>query len=205
MREYYKKTVVNTGIASRKCGSLKTRLLMVASKRARDFANHFLMQAEGVATILSQKNSVFSGDNVATVDSSVHAQRDEGNRSESTKHDRRHLKNILGGAVSNNDKSRAHAFPKDKECNKWWWPMFQLVTGHQDRTEHNQSTLDKVASMRTNRIVFPAEHNHIFVCTIPTINGRNGTMAVPKRIQDAHCLRLSRHVPETSNGPGGKL
>mmetsp|Transcript_29932 Transcript_29932/g.45812 ORF Transcript_29932/g.45812 Transcript_29932/m.45812 type:complete len:466 (+) Transcript_29932:1011-2408(+) len=143
-----------------------------------------LMNGEGIEAYLNGEDpmSVFS-DAVITMDTKEHSLTSTGNRTENTKHEKKHGKDFLGEYTASTDVSRAHAFPKDTECNIWWWPEFLLVTGHhgtktqgkfEPLDDTSKEALNKFAAMRTNKIVFPGQHNHIFdtlkhgtVCAIP--------------------------------------
>ena len=128
-----------------------------------------------------QENSVFSltmqTESIVTMDTNENPGTplvDDGNRATRESMERTHLKTFLGETKGETQEiSKAHAFPKDKDCNLYWWPMLRIVTGI-DSTDLNRSALDKVAAMKTNKIVFPGPHNHIYddlkkgvVCTIP--------------------------------------
>uniref|UniRef100_A0A7S2YQC2 Uncharacterized protein n=1 Tax=Entomoneis paludosa TaxID=265537 RepID=A0A7S2YQC2_9STRA len=98
---------------------------------------------------------------------------DRSNRTEEKKHEKKHAKNILGESFSKSDKSRAHTFPADYECYKFWWPMFKLVTGEKDR-DYDKVFIQKLANMRTSKLCFAGEHNLIYdtprdgvVCALP--------------------------------------
>mmetsp|Transcript_1937 Transcript_1937/g.4076 ORF Transcript_1937/g.4076 Transcript_1937/m.4076 type:complete len:211 (+) Transcript_1937:3-635(+) len=115
--------------------------------------HNILVGGEGIELVLQENApwSVFSyeesnGESQSIVTRDPSEQGDEGNRSTKTSHEKNNLKTMLGGRLDKCDVSRAHAFPNDKECNKFWWPMFQLVTGshcnefsaRQDRLNENQ-------------------------------------------------------------------
>ena len=135
----------------------------------------FLMSHEGIVTIVKNNESltilsIFEPDEIEAIDSE---KREAGNRTENQAHERQHLKTFLGHEAAGGAISRAHALPNDKNCNKWWWPMFRMVTGHSEN-KFNQDALVKLAAMRTNKLVFAGEHQHIYdtlkygvVCAIP--------------------------------------
>ena len=120
-----------------------------------------LMDDTGIETVL-QENSMFS---ITVPWSEV---------DEESMEKRYDLKDFLGHKESESEISKAHAFPNDPDCNLYWWPMLRMVTGI-NSTDLNRSALDKVAAMKTNKIVFPGrQHKKIYddleygvVCTIP--------------------------------------
>ena len=137
-----------------------------------------LSDGRDVEAVLHDKESpsVFEADDETTVStvSCASLEKDRSNRTGDQKHERTHARNMLGKPIRGSDKTRAHTFPKDTECNDWWWPEYKLVTGVLEGADHDAFAVQKLASMRTSKFIFGGQHNHIYddlkdgvVCTIP--------------------------------------
>lgn len=139
------------------------------------------MNGQGIEAVLDD-NSVFSltvqtesiySLFLSTVETGKVEQIDEGNRASKESAEKKHQRNFLGKCKGEATLSKAHGFPNDQDCNLYWWPMLRMVSGSYS-TDWNQSALDKMAAMKTNKIAFPCPHNHYYddlakgcVCTIP--------------------------------------
>ena len=136
---------------------------------------------EGLEFILADPNntsSLFMKDADSTSSISIKVPDVDGpidgsSRTSRKNHEKKYAKTILGESLDRSNVSRAHTFPADHQCHKFWWPMFQLVTGHRNRS-YNKLLIQKLASMRTSKLYFASEHNHIYdtlnngvVCAIP--------------------------------------
>ena len=131
-----------------------------------------LADARSIEIVLEDENapSIFQGDwetrrSFASSGSFSFRKRDKN-------HEKLYAKNTLGELIGKGGKSQAHTIPADKVCDKWWGPMYQLVTGTPDIK--NLRAIHKLGSMRTSKFIFAYEHNEIYdtlssgvVCTIP--------------------------------------
>jgi hypothetical protein len=140
---------------------------------------HILADGRSIETVLKDENapSIFERESEASRSfvasgSSSFGSKTKSNRKEDKNHEKLYAKNIIGVRIARGNKTRAHTFPADRVCYRWWWPMYQVVTGSPEN--YNESAIQKLGSMRTSKFIFGGDHNLIYdnltsgvVCTIP--------------------------------------